>query len=171
MINHQLIPLINKFLAKKDKAVRENIGYSQARTIGIIYSHPDKAKSSAVLELITRLKSDDKSTASICLIDANKIKTADPKVSFGEHEIKLFGSWLNPIVPEFYEKKFDYLLHLDQSVSPLIENILLKSAALCRIGLYNERNKHLFEMMIKTGDDTELSDQMMEIYKYLKQLR
>jgi hypothetical protein len=171
MINHMLIPLINQFLAKRDKVVRENIGYDQAKHVGVLYSHPDRTKSSAIHELIKALQKDGKTTASLCLLSTRELSASQAENCFGEHEIKLFGRWLNPLVPKFYEQKFDYLLYLDSSVSPLTENILLKSAALCRIGLYNESSKHLFEMMIKTADDSDLSYQMMEVYKYIKQLR
>ncbi len=171
MINHTLIPLINRLLTKKDKSSRGNVGYDQAGEIGILYSHPNQMKSSAIGELLKKINQDDKSTSTICLLNPKAFEKSDNESCFGEHQIKLFGKWTNPIVTQFYERKFDYLLHLDTIMSPLTENILLKSAALCRIGLYNESNKHLFEMMIKTADDADLSYQMMEVYRYLKQLR
>lgn len=171
MINHTLVPLINQFLTKRDKVSRENVGYEQANNIGILYSHPDQRKSSAILELMGKINQDDKNTSSICLLDSKTFKESPTDNCFGEHEIKLFGDWANPIVSKFYQRKFDYLLHLDSTVNPLTENILLKSSAICRIGLYNENHSHLFEMMIKTADNDGLSFQMMEIYRYLKQLR
>lgn len=170
-VNHLLLPLINRFLARKDVNPRQNVGYEQAKSMGILCSYPDKKKSAVIGELIQKLSSDNKSIHTIRLLDATTFLSADPSISFSDQQIKLLGSWTNPIVPKFFEERFDYLLHLDEEVNPLVENILLKSKALCRIGLYNERNKHLFEMMIKTADDADQSYQMMEIYRYLKQLR
>lgn len=171
MINQALIPTINRFHARKENVSRDNVGYDQAKDIGILYSYPDPVKSSAISELIGKLKEDGKTANSIFLIDPKKTDSGGVENCFFDSHIKLFGKWINPIVPKFYERKFDYLLHLDEDVSPLIENVLLKSQALCRIGMYNESHKHLYEMMIKTADGANLSFQMMEIYSYLKQLR
>ncbi|GEM_PF-6191297 len=171
MISHSITGLTNNWLSRKKQPKRESIGYEQANQIGIIYSYPSKAKSSAVNELIAEFTRDNKKAVSISIVDRSGFETDKSGKVIGEHQISPFGKWKNDKVTEFCQSKFDYLLCLDEEPGPLVQNILLKSVALCRIGIHNERSSGLFEMMIKPAETNDISFKMMDICKYLRQLR
>ena len=171
MISQSFLSLSNRWLLRKPAKSRESIGYQRAEHFGILFSYASDAKTQAITEFIERLDDDNKKVISLSIWSKTEFESQKEFGAVGDHELNPLGQWKNDHLIKFCSQKFDYLLCLDDQPGPLVQNILLKSEAQCRIGIHDFQSGMLYEMMIKPADTGDLSYKMMDIYKYLSQLR
>ncbi len=154
---------------KKNKSVRVSLSFTEARHVGVIYTVEDKKKHEEIKEFIHQLERDGKKVKVLCFLPENKDNYEFLFDFFTLKDISFWGNITAPNVVKFYTESFDYLYYLDTVPNPIIENILARSKAKCRIGKHFENSQSYFELMINSvSGQKNLHDGM---YKYSKQLK
>ncbi len=159
-----LTELHNKIARWRDKVIRENISYESAQKFGILYKG-DQQEMADISYLAEKLRNDGKQVDMLCYLQG---AAPTDKERFSGRDFSIFGNWKRVEILQYCEKPFDFLINTDDAIHPLIENILIRSHAKCRIGLYNETQDDLFEMMIKCDRSLDAIRRMDSIYNYLK---
>ena len=155
---------------KKNKAGRENISYEKARTVGVLFSVEDRLKHDVVCDFIQKLKDDGKKVTVLCFLGKNK-ENIDFKFDyFSFDDVSFWGKIKSEGIDKFIDQEFDFLYNLDIKTNILIDYILAKSKSKCRVGIYNERNTRLFEMMIKVDEYKNLEKIAGQLLHYTKEL-
>jgi hypothetical protein len=154
---------------KKNKSLRASIPYSQAKSVGILFSVEDKQKHSAVKEFIHRLEQDGKIVKVLEFLPLKKENYEFMFDFFTVKELSFWGKIDSTIADKFAATPFDYLFYLDREFNPLTLHLLATSKAHCRVGRFFEHESNYFELMIEqNGTDKGLMDSM---YKYTAQLK
>ena len=170
MLSKYFLSLKTSSSLKSKSVIRSANGFADALSIGILFTYSDNHNFGLVKEMIEKLEIEGKKVDSISFIE--KMEEADiHKFPFFNIDDKDFwGNWNKPMVTNFMEIPFDYLLSLDLNTNIATQNILASSKAKCRVGRYEEGISDYFEMMIdhKENDYEKYLDQ---VYHYIKKLR
>ena len=147
-IKEKLLSLYTKHLIKARRAERTNVGFQQAQRIGILYSRGSTKKQEAVNRLATQLRQLGKQVTKLCYATTptpvNNL--ADPTIT--PRDIQLFGRIIYPQAKSFVNTPFDYLYQVDLEGQPVLDYLLAKSQAKCRVGHYTAARAALFEIMV-----------------------
>jgi len=148
-IKEKLLALYTKKLAKNDKVGRFNVGFQQANRIGLLYTQEDAQQKEHVLQFIDQLKS----TGKLIYVLQYRPTQASPRdeefPEFTKQAISYWGKILTQQVTTFLNLPLDYLYHIDLISNPILDYILAKSKAKCRMGNFDLTRAHLFEIMVK----------------------
>lgn len=163
-----------KFKKKQVQADRFNINYSQARSIGILFSSENVENVESLTNFIRSLQQDGKQVKALTFHDLEN-KNAINTYNFNHHvvtdkDITLFGEINSLPASEFIKTDFDYLFLIDTRPSPVFENISLRSKAKCRIGKFIEGHGN-FELMIKINDNEGTDALIKQMYHYVKTIK
>jgi hypothetical protein len=173
-IKEKILSLYTKRLIKTNRLVRTNVGFHQAKNMGILYSVDTPQKNEAVLYLEVQLKKMGKQVTGLCYADTpmQAINLTFPAIT--HHDIQLWGTITHPQAQIFVNTSFDYLFQVDLMGHPVLDYLLAKSQAKCRVGHYNTLRTSLFEMMVTLNKQTggnkidNLAAQMIRYAQLLK---
>lgn len=148
------------FTAKNPAIIRQNIGKSQPHTIAILFSVDGIGKYELLQDLLQSLKAlDHKISAFGYVSNINKIGPLNSSIQlFSHHDFTYWGKVDGEVIKRLQCTSFDYLLHVDVVSNPLLDYIIAKSQAKCRVGCFTAYRKALFEVMIKIKPTTKLED-------------
>ncbi len=147
-IKEKLLAFYARRCAKQDRAVRTNVGFREARAIGILYSLDSPEKHEPVRHLAERLTKLGKRVEVLCY-EPGLIQTPDlPYPTIMLRDIKLWGKIDHPQAQDFINRPFDYLYHVDLVKNPVVDFFLAKCQAKCRVGHYEEDRASFFEIMV-----------------------
>jgi hypothetical protein len=135
---------------KRNRTQRDSISYQSANTVGILFTVEDKRKHEIVKELVRKLEVDGKKVFVMSFLPNKKDNYEFLFDFFSTHDINFWGNIQSTPLIKFAETQFDYLLCLDTQPNPMVQNILARSKAKCRVGKFNTNGKSYFEMMIDT---------------------
>ena len=154
---------------RKNKALRDSIAYKTSSAIGILFTVEDKKKHEMVKELVHKLEGEGKKVTVMSFLPSKKDNYEFLFDFFSLEDINFWGNLHSTQAIKFAESSFDYLLCLDTIPNPMIQNILARRKAKCRIGKFNYNGASFFEMMIDTpANPKNLID---GIYDYTRKLR
>lgn len=163
------LKLKTKSQLKRNKALRDNVPYNKAVTVGVIFSVEDKQKHDIIKDFIKRLEHDGKKVKVISFLPKNKENYEFLFDFFTEKDLTFWGNITSGNAITFSETAFDYLYYLDKEPNDIIMNLLAKSKAKCRVGKYTDTHQLYFELMIESSGETKgLADNM---YRYTSLLR
>ena len=148
------------FLAKKIKPLRSNVGFSKARTIGVLYSYGSPEKHEILQRFIRNLKNLDKQIGVLCYTVAKDRvhQGSNLLYSFDHEALTPLGRVHSDRIQKFIDTPFDYLFHIDLDSNPILDFIVAKSNAKCRIGYFDTGRKNLFEVMVKVNRVDTIED-------------
>ncbi len=155
---------------KSGKVKRTANGFSDSLSIGILFTYSDKHNFELVNGMIDKLRSEGKEVSPITYI----VKTGEDDTYdfpfFNFDDIDFWGNWKKPLVNNFIDIPFDFLLNLDLNTNRATQNVLARSKARCRVGRFEEGKSDYFEMMIdhKENDYEAFIEQ---VYRYIKNVR
>ncbi|HEY9044957.1 MAG TPA: hypothetical protein VIN08_03645 [Ohtaekwangia sp.] len=156
-------------LLKKNKALRANVGYKQAKTVGLIFSVEDKQKHFIVKEFIKKLEQDEKNVQVLEYLPAKHDNFEFRFDFFTEKDLSFWGNITSSTALQFAEAPFDFLFYIDLTPNPLVLHLLAKSKAKCRVGKFFDDGQLYLDLMIESVANTQaLVDGM---YKYAAQLK
>jgi len=164
-----ILNTINKIKRRRLEINRASLSYSKANHFGILYTYIDENKQKAINEFVQSLKKDGKR---VDLLPAIKEQNADNRYfkTFKIDEINSFGKWSNNNVNLFIYQQYDFIIYPDLNLNLEMENILINSYAKCRIGFINSR-MNLFELILKSEQEYDISYRLNRLLKYLKKLK
>ncbi|NNF22089.1 MAG: hypothetical protein HKN67_09110 [Saprospiraceae bacterium] len=144
--------------------------FVKSQKIGIIFSAGGMQKHNAVKSLIRKLKEQGKEVSALSYLAPGQQNHEFLFDIFGPNDISFWGINQNAEVEKFADEPFDYLLDLDVSSNPIIENILARSKAKCRVGIYKEGKGPFFELMISPKNSESSEELIRDIYHYTKSI-
>ncbi|MDN5212130.1 hypothetical protein QQ020_08710 [Fulvivirgaceae bacterium BMA12] len=167
-ISNKLLERNTNKVIKKGIIRRGSVSYPEAESIGILFSVVDREKHSLVKKFIKSLEKDKKKVDVLCLLGEGKENYDFIFDYFTTRDFSLFGHAISSSILLFVQKKFDYLIVLDTESNIYTDNILAKSNAKCRIGIYHNDKDPFYELMIKTKDGNSVEEFIDQVYHYLK---
>jgi len=169
MILSQALSYKTKQFQKVNTSLRLSISFAEAKHIGIIFSNDLPEKVLMAEKLSTIYKKEGKQVK-VLAYDRNVQVKHLPFESFSKKDITFWGNFLNESINQFSQISFDFLICLDHNPGIIIQNILAKSKAKCRVGVWNNLDieNRMFELIIQTSKEMNLVD---NIYSYTKNIR
>ncbi|WP_342265560.1 DUF6913 domain-containing protein [Cardinium endosymbiont of Philonthus spinipes] len=156
-----VLGIVARYASKQHKALaRSNVGLNKATTIGVLYSYESPAKHEVVQRLIRDLKNLDKQVSVLCYITGKDRMHASSNLryAFGHKAITILGKVKSDRIKKFIETPFDYMFHVDLTTNPLLDYIVAKHPAKCRVGHFDPMRKNLFEVMVKVSRTAPVED-------------
>nr|WP_236613955.1 hypothetical protein [Nafulsella turpanensis] len=124
----------------------------------------------AIRQFESRLKKEGKEVVVLCYLPKNVENFDFHYDIFSKNDFNFWGSPEANNLQEFISKPFDLLICLDRAPNLYIEYLLARSRAALRIGPYLDRQKGIFELMIKESAEKPLADFIQQIYHYTNEL-
>lgn len=158
---------------KAEKARKQKIhcSFADAKKVGILI---DATDIKAVLSPIeSALKSEGKEVITMVLDTPSKEPKKLPPncIRITTKEFSRLGKVTNSRIQSFLKTEFDFLFSLNTSPTLLAQNILAKTEAKCRIGVYEENSVNYCDFMIAPSANENLSQIAQRILKYSKEIR
>lgn len=173
-IKAQLLSFYTQWLIKKRQVNRVNVGFDQAQTIGILYHRDSPKKQETIHQLANQLKQLGKKVSVLCYVTESREVNNLPDSTVTLRDIPLLAKITHPPTKAFVETSFDYLYQVDLEGCPVIDYLLAKSKAKCRVGYYTANRAGLFEMMVSLSkesgenDTKNLAAQMLHYTQLIK---
>jgi len=169
MILGQALSYKTKQFQKDNTSLRSSISFAEAKHIGIIFSN-DEPEKVLMAEKLSSIYRKEGKQIKVIVYDRNVQIKHLPFESFSKKDVTFWGKFLNESINQFSQISFDFLICLDEHPGVIIQNILAKSKAKCRVGVWNnlELENKMFELIIQTSKETNLVD---NIYSYTKNIR
>ncbi len=146
------------------------MNYREARTAGIIFVMNNLDDFETVRKFEAKLKKEGKEVHVLSYLPANVENFDFHYDFFNRKDFNFAGSLISGNVISFLQKKFDLLICLERSLNIYIEYLMAASAARFRIGPYISQRENLFELMIRTPEESDLSELINQIYHYTNEL-
>ncbi|MFN8691480.1 MAG: DUF6913 domain-containing protein, partial [Cyclobacteriaceae bacterium] len=121
---------------KKNKSIRASLPYPQAMSIGVLFTVEDKAKHDEVKRLVKVLETEGKKVRVLEFLPRKKENYDFLFDFFTIDELSFWGSLQSDKALHFADTTFDYLFNLDTEPNDLIDYLLARSKAHCRVGVY-----------------------------------
>jgi hypothetical protein len=156
-------------LLKKQKAARPSVGYKKAMTTGVIFTVEDKQKHFAIKDFIKKLEADGKH---VQVLEFLPEKTENYEFKFDfftEKDVTFWGNLNSENALQFADAPFDFLFYLDLEPNPMIENVLARSNAKCRVGRHFDGSEGYLDLMVDSVSNTQAL--LESAYKYVVQLK
>jgi hypothetical protein len=159
---------------KKIKALErphQSVSLAQADKIGIIYDATDEKDYEVVTQYLRFLRNKQKEVKTLGYVDSKKL----PQNQFAKLGIDFFTNrhlnWAliptHPLVANFINEKFDILINLSINKCFPLQYISAVSKAKFRIGRYESRHVHYYDLMINIQADFTLKEFIEQIDHYL----
>ncbi|XWN35342.1 MAG: hypothetical protein ROO73_00920 [Roseivirga sp.] len=161
-------------LNRKETPVRSNVGFAGAQSLGVLYTGDTPEKHDTVCRFVAALRKTGKEVAGLCYTPQNTPTPISDFPILTPRDISLFGSIVPPLAATFVNTPFDYLFHVDWGGDPILDYLLAKSQARCRVGYFDTRRTPLFEMMVTINGEADkngiegLTTQMLHYIQLLK---
>ena len=85
-------------------------------------------------------------------------------------DLNIWGIIKNEHAITFSQTNFDYLFHIDKIRNDIIENLIARSHAKCRIGIHNNDNNDFYELLVH--QDTDKSEEkIIAVRKSLDEIK
>lgn len=171
-IKEKILWLYTKRLIKTRRATRMHVGFRQAQHIGILYSAGNPQKQQVVRQLAKQLQKMGKQVTGLCYATIPMQQTANDFPTVTQHDLHYWGTITHPQAQAFVNTPFDYLFQVDLMGHPILNYLLAKSQAQCRIGYYDPTRTNLFEIMVmfERKDDKEVMTALVEQMIHYAQL-
>lgn len=173
-IKEKLLAFYTKRLLKARYTVRTNVGFRQAHNLGILYQGDSQKKHEAIHDLVHQLSQLGKKVTALCYTppSAPVINLSMPTIT--HQDVGLLGKITNPQAQVFISTPFDYLYQVDLVSNPVLDYLVAKSQAKCRVGYYTPTRVALFEVMVafdRKKADNETDALIAQMMQYTQMLR
>ena len=168
----KILPWYTRRYINANQSVRMNVGFQRAQSLGLLYSYDNLEKHQAVLRLAEKLQAMGKQLVGLCYVTVQHHQSFFPSLT--HRDVQLFGKITNQQAQDFIDTPFDYLYHVDLFSNPVLDYLLAKSKARCRVGHFDAARAGLFEMMVKfdrkpgSNHIDDLIEQMLHYTQHLK---
>ena len=170
MFFKKLLELNTKKHLKKNKTIRNPVGFRKAHDIGIIFTTEDINKHKAIKSFIKELEDSGKNVEVLTYIGENKENHEFMFEFITSDGLDLWGNITNNKALYFSQTEFDYLFNVDSQRNAIIENIVARSIAKCRIGIHNNDNHSFYELLVHQMKNGSPEKMIGELYYYAKKI-
>ena len=161
---------------KKIDNVHETVGFDEAKKIGILYDATVESDYEVVKEYVKRIRAEyKKDILAMGFVEKKKL----PHSQFAQYGFDFFCLKdldfrmipNDPIVNNFINERFDILINLNAEKCFPLQYIAALSKARFRVGRYDRRTVHCYDMMINLKGDPGIKTMIEEIEIFLKKLK
>jgi hypothetical protein len=155
------------------RSVRDKkfISFEKSRSIGILYKVGEEKDQIEFSAFVTRLKEEKKEIKALGLIKYKDIPHyCYPKLSYDYVTTRNINWMKKPTgekVSDFIAKDFDILINFDTTLNPSLNYIAGLSHAKCKVGLFHESNKAIYDLMINTNPDCPFQELAEHFLTYI----
>ena len=169
-IKRYLINYLNQRVNRKNKIPHLNISFRDAKEFGLVFTWENSDKYSQVLEVVKFLEIHNKNAEILCYVKNVKDNFNPDLPAYYDRDISMFGTVKSRIVEAFINKPYDFLWHLDLEQSPMIQYVLSRTHARCRIGKSDPESQQFYEMMIASGNGNNFKELCEQVLHYTKSI-
>lgn len=170
LIGKKILQFKTNWTTKNIERSINALPYDQAQSFGLLYVYESNAKEEAVHNWVERLKSDQKKVHVLCMqSDAKPPLSTFPTLTLSD--MTAMGSIKNDVLVQFLERSYDYFIHLDFEVDEVVDMIIIKTKAKCKIGFYSEQHQKKYDLMIGMNKSAGIVNFVEQITKYLKSIK
>ncbi len=157
-IKYRLLSLQTRRAIRLCSVSRTSVGFERAQSMGILYSDNSTGKQAVIHQLITQLNQLGKQVMVLCY-EPTCSQVIPPIFPTTTHQdIRPWGAIAFLPTKTFIKTPFDYLYHVDLAGDPVLDYLLARSHAKCRVGHYNAERTDLFEIMVSLKEGANSSD-------------
>lgn len=150
---------------------RKYSNFHDARQIGILYELNEPEDYDIIAAFVASLQQEHKEVKALGFVRSkNMLMRFLPKLSFDFFSSKDLNWYMKPghgKVKDFMSKKFDFLIDLSLTDNLPLKYISGLSAARCRIGKFEEKNKDCYDFMLSISSGTSLDNYIKQVTHYL----
>ena len=149
MLKRRFLNLRTKSVLRNNDSLRESKSFRKAKYVGIIFMIEGLDKHKAVKQFIKDLEGEGKQVEVLTFLGKGKDNHEFLFDFVSPGDVSFWGNITNERALGFAEKEFDYLLNFDTTRNDVIEHILARSKAKCRVGCFVGENVEFFEFMVQ----------------------
>ena len=169
-IKQYLLGYLNSRANRKNKIPHINTSFREAKEFGLLFTWEGEKKYSQVLEVVKFLEIHSKNAELLCYVKSKKENYMPELPAFFDKDITIFGQIRSDIVEAFINKPYDFLWHLDLNQNIMIQYILSRTYAKCRIGKTDLLYQQYYEMMIGSADQNNFKELCDQVLHYTKSI-
>jgi hypothetical protein len=159
-----------KRLLSENKNSRHTVSYTNAQTIGVLFTQSTRNKYQAIRNLTKQFKNDGKQVEVLCYLEKGAENYDFLYDYITSNDVGLWGKMQSPSALKFAQQTFDYLFYLDLKENIYLENVLAMSKASCRIGFYKRKNDDLLDLMLNFNGKYSIGEAIDQILFYTRKL-
>lgn len=173
-IKMHLLSFYARRATRRRAVTRTSVGFDQAQSLGILYSGDSAEKLEVIHQLTARLNRLGKQVTACCYLPDSCSSAASRASITTPRDFRLWGAITHLPTKIFVHTSFDYLYHVDWEGDPVLDYLLARSHAKCRVGHYDSRRVALFEVMVRCRKESgheelaALASQMLHYTQCLK---
>lgn len=161
---------IKKELIRSDRDKKFS-SFEKSRTIGIIYKVGEEKDQIEFSAFVSKIQLKKKEVKALGIIKYKDIPHyCYPKLSYDyvtTRNINLIKKPTGDKVTDFINKDFDILINFDTTDDPTLNYIAAFSKAKCKVGVFSETYKDIYDMMINIETDCSFNELSEHYLKYL----
>ena len=169
-LKQKMLDYLNKKTNNKNKIPHINTSFANSRDIGLIFTWEGNSKYAQVLELIKYLEIHGKKVELLCYVRNPKELNIPGIPVYMDKDISFFGKTKSSICSNFLSKSFDFLLHLDLQPAIIVQYVLSRTHAKCRVGKNDMINRQFYELMIRPTEEENFKDFCDQVLHYTKSI-
>jgi hypothetical protein len=159
---------------EKNKQKHEVVGFEEARNIGLLYDATDQFNFEVIKAYVKSIRGRQKDVLALGYVDRKEL----PQNQYAQYGLDFFTrknlNWQmipsNTTIHNFINEKFDILINLSGKCFPL-KYITAVSHARFRVGRFDKKNIHCYDMMIEVKGEPGLKSIIEETENYLRQIK
>ncbi len=158
-------------LSKRKVVAHGAMNLANAYSIGFIFNVDNAGEISAVAQFAGRLRGEGKVVEMLGFCKNAKLVSKFDFPVFDKSTINAHFFPSDDDVEKFINKKFDILINacLDE-ILPL-DYVAALSHSTCRVGVYNKKHEHSYELMITSYDTTTTVQFLEQIEHFLNKIK
>ncbi|MEI6854385.1 MAG: hypothetical protein WCL06_16170 [Bacteroidota bacterium] len=150
------------------------ISFDKSRSIGILYKVGEEKDQIEFSAFVTRLKEEKKEIKALGMIKYKDIPHyCYPKLSYDYVTTKNINWIRKPTgekVSDFINKPFDILINFDTTADLSLNYIAGLSIAKCKVGIFHENNKAIYDLMIETDNNCSFKELSAHYLTYINMI-
>ena len=91
--------------------------------------------------------------------------------SFNSNDVDWKGVSKSSSIDIFTHEPFDYLFYFGERYNPIIESIILRNPAQCRVGFFQEEKAYLYDFMYDFNPEKDRLNNIKDVLETLKKIK
>jgi hypothetical protein len=169
-IKQKILRYLNNRIQRKNRIPHINTSFSEAQDFGLLFTWQGATKFEQVKELIRFLDIHNKRFEMLCYVKNPKENYPAELPVVQDTDVSTFGKAKPELLKSFIQKPFDFLWHLDMDSHVLLQYILARTHARCRVGKTNLECRQFYELMIQPTRENDYKEFYEQVFHYTKSI-
>ncbi len=169
-IKRYIIDHLNNRVNRKNKIPHINTSFREAKEFGLLFTWEGEEKYSQLLGVIKFLEIHNKNVELLCYVKNSKENFTPELPVYFDRDITMWGKVKSRTLDAFIMKPYDFLWHLDLYQNTLVQYVLSRTHARCRVGKTNIDCQQYYELMIGSPGENNYKDLCEQVLHYTKSI-